>query len=322
MARNNIDITTTIRAGDLLDVSKYAISSNTGSRGVMRKMLKLTPDSVPNHDIPSPVKPAVILPPRLSVVPSIVPPVQDKHNSILLSEKYRPTSMAEIMGNPKSIHQLNNWIKDRKLNPSKKNCKIAALLNGPPGVGKTTSATVLLKEAGYNVIVCNASDDRTKQVIYKKIIETVTRKAIGKPAALVLDELDGSTDDVGDNNSGILGVLQFINEYKRNKWPVINPIICIGNDMSHKLMRQLSKETENIRFFPPFPDVLSNTLRKICQRENIKLNSVQYDSLIESARGDIRRLIQLLQLYILLPKQNIDEFTNQSIGDEFADIFS
>ena len=37
------------------------------------------------------------------------------------------------------------------------------LLSGPPGIGKTSSAHVVAKEAGYEVIEFNASDVRSKK---------------------------------------------------------------------------------------------------------------------------------------------------------------
>ena len=40
--------------------------------------------------------------------------------------------------------------------------KKAVLLSGPPGIGKTTMAQLVCKEAGYNWIELNASDVRSK----------------------------------------------------------------------------------------------------------------------------------------------------------------
>jgi replication factor C subunit 1 len=41
----------------------------------------------------------------------------------------------------------------------------AVLISGPPGIGKTTSAHLMAKAAGYNPIELNASDSRSKKLI-------------------------------------------------------------------------------------------------------------------------------------------------------------
>ena len=41
----------------------------------------------------------------------------------------------------------------------------AVLISGPPGIGKTTSAHLMAKHAGYNPIELNASDARSKKLV-------------------------------------------------------------------------------------------------------------------------------------------------------------
>lgn len=41
----------------------------------------------------------------------------------------------------------------------------AVLISGPPGIGKTTSAHLAAKNAGYNPIELNASDARSKKLV-------------------------------------------------------------------------------------------------------------------------------------------------------------
>lgn len=41
----------------------------------------------------------------------------------------------------------------------------AVLISGPPGIGKTTSAHLMAKSAGYNPIELNASDARSKKLV-------------------------------------------------------------------------------------------------------------------------------------------------------------
>lgn len=41
----------------------------------------------------------------------------------------------------------------------------AVLISGPPGIGKTTSAHLMAKQAGYSPLELNASDARSKKLI-------------------------------------------------------------------------------------------------------------------------------------------------------------
>ena len=45
----------------------------------------------------------------------------------------------------------------------------AALLSGPPGIGKTTTATLVCKEAGFSYFETNASDSRSKKILQETI---------------------------------------------------------------------------------------------------------------------------------------------------------
>jgi len=254
----------------------------------------------------------------------ILPP-EKKFQLLPLSEKYRPHHSKDIFGNPKSIAALKTWIASRRRDPStgSKN-HVVATLTGPPGVGKTTAATVILKENGYGIFEVNASDQRTRAAVYDHIKSTVTRKGLKKPMAIILDEIDGSVDNVGDNNSAILGVLDFIQECKDGQWKMVHPIICICNDTSSKLVRQLTKTSLCLKFFPPFENIVRSLLKSICQRERIRLTQVEEQRLIEASRGDLRKLLQLLQLFAQTGKKavDIDDFVDTTLGDEFDDTFA
>lgn len=79
-------------------------------------------------------------------------------------------------------------------------------MSGPPGFGKTTLAHVIAKQAGYNVIEINASDDRTGTIVNTKIKAALEQQAIireddgnksmtmsQKPNLIIIDEIDGAS---------------------------------------------------------------------------------------------------------------------------------
>ena len=54
----------------------------------------------------------------------------------------------------------------------------AALLSGPPGVGKTTTATLVCKEAGFSFIELNASDNRSKRSLKEEVAEALANHTL------------------------------------------------------------------------------------------------------------------------------------------------
>ncbi|CAI5447909.1 unnamed protein product [Caenorhabditis angaria] len=73
------------------------------------------------------------------------------------------------------------------------------LISGPAGLGKTTLAKIVARQAGYSTIDVNASDARTVADLNRVLEGAVkTARTLDKdqrPACLILDEIDGSPID-------------------------------------------------------------------------------------------------------------------------------
>jgi replication factor C subunit 1 len=90
-------------------------------------------------------------------------------------DKYKPQRSSDLIGSTETMKKLSDWLKSwedvhvkktrtipfAKENPGAK----AALISGPPGIGKTSIATILAKEFGYEVLELNASDTRNKKLV-------------------------------------------------------------------------------------------------------------------------------------------------------------
>ncbi|GFY97351.1 replication factor C 2 [Actinidia rufa] len=108
-------------------------------------------------------------------------------------EKFRPTKVADIVGNEDAVSRLQVIARDGNM-PN-------LILAGPPGTGKTTSILALAHELlGPNykeaVLELNASDDRGIDVVRNKIKMFAQKKVTlppGRHKIIILDEADSMT---------------------------------------------------------------------------------------------------------------------------------
>lgn len=95
----------------------------------------------------------------------------------LWADKWKPKSTSDLVGNPSAIKQLKEWLSSWNV---KGYGSKAALLSGPPGIGKTSAANLVAKEAGYTPVEFNASDTRSKLAIKTQVGEMVDNRGMGE----------------------------------------------------------------------------------------------------------------------------------------------
>jgi len=113
-----------------------------------------------------------------------------------LAERLRPTRLADLVGNVRARAELRAWA-DRWQQGTPPGRR-AAILSGPPGVGKTTAAVALAADLGWTLVEMNASDARNQSAIERvagraSVSQTLdgARRAGGPGRALILlDEAD------------------------------------------------------------------------------------------------------------------------------------
>ncbi|PBC28133.1 Replication factor C subunit [Apis cerana cerana] len=249
---------------------------------------------------------------------NILQDINSKISTQALVEKYKPKTMKQILGQQgdKSIAKklyawLINWHKNQsgqvkhiKPNPWAKNSDgaffKAALLSGPPGIGKTTTVQVICNELGFDLIEFNASDTRSKKLLEEEVSELLSNTTLknyfqdnkSKPSSkhvLLMDEVDGMA---GNEDRG--GLQELIKLIKLTDIP----IVCICNDRNHSKMRTLANYTFDLRFSKPRLEQIRAAMKSICFKENINITNEDLDLLIESTNQDIRQIINHLALFV------------------------
>ncbi|KAG9126446.1 hypothetical protein FRC07_003379 [Ceratobasidium sp. 392] len=249
-------------------------------------------------------------------------------------DQYKPKVFTDLLGDERVHRETMAWLKEwdqcvfgrRKRRPMKQAAPDAPLyqdehgrpkekillLSGPPGLGKTTLAHIIGKQAGYGVTEINASDARTGSIVDDKIrpvLESGTAMGSNKPVLMVIDEIDGAT---GDNASGFVNKLIQLtldkpkpkkgrgDKSKSEARPLLRPIICICNDLYAPSLARLRPIARIIRFRKVQPVLLANRLRDICQNQDLRADTRALTSLVTVSQGDMRACINTLQVRFYL----------------------
>lgn len=243
-----------------------------------------------------------------------VPRLDDR----LWVDKYAPDTLTAVCGNKGLVEKLQNWLHNwpkrkkygfKQAGPDGSGIYRAAMLHGPPGVGKTTAAHLVAKLEGYDVVESNASDTRSKKLVevgLRGILDTTSLNGFfagdGKKVdtkkqklVLIMDEVDGMS--AGDR--GGVGAMAAVAK-KTNI-----PIILICNDRKLPKMKPFDFVTADFPFRRPTVDMIRSRIMTICYREGMKLPTPVIDAIIEGSHGDIRQIINMIST-IKLDKKQVD----------------
>lgn len=202
---------------------------------------------------------------------------------MMWSEKYRPQSFADMVGNEEARTAFVEWFAKWK-----KGTK-PLLLVGPPGIGKTTLANLASKQFGYDMIGLNASDIRNKQRIQEILSPVLGNLSIFGKQMIFVDEVDGihGRSDFG----GVEGLIKILKE------PTV-PIILAANSETTDKMKGIKKVVKTIHLKPLPPRLLQLYLQKILKNENAKLGLGSIIKIIINSRGDLRSMINSSQALV------------------------
>jgi replication factor C large subunit len=192
------------------------------------------------------------------------------------TEKHRPQTWSDIQGNNSHLRTIKDWAESWTEGDK------AILLNGPPGVGKTTTAQVASKTLGYPISGINASSARKTDDVKQIAQQAAVKPTEAEHQLVLIDEIDGWRQGRGGPDKKPL--------YNVLDSPP-NPTILTCNE-KYDVPNGITSRV-NVYDFKLSKTSRKSKLKEIAAAEEVDIDSTDLTKLAE--RPDLRSAINDLQ---------------------------
>lgn len=197
-------------------------------------------------------------------------------------EKYRPVTLADIVGQDEIVERLSSYVKTGNL-PH-------LLFTGSAGVGKTTAAVALAREFfreswNMNFRELNASDERGIDVVRNQIKQFARTSPLGGATfkILFLDEADALTPDA---QAALRRTMESYATTCR---------FILSCNYSSKIIDPIQSRCAIYRFRSLSEGAITSEILRIASNEKIRITEPAIQAIVYIAQGDMRKAINALQ---------------------------
>lgn len=230
-------------------------------------------------------------------------------------EKFRPTSLNNIISHENIIFTLNKFIEKQQL-PH-------LIFRGPPGTGKTSTIMACAKKIygeKYQIMVLdiNASEERGIDAIRGKVISFVSTKGIFLEKndvafkLVILDEADAMTEDA---QSALVSVME---KY------TLNVRFCLICNYVQKINPAIQSRCVIFKFAPLSKINIKKKLYNICDDLGLTITEDGANEILKIAKGDMRKVLNILQStsmsYTVINNNNVSNCAGYPLSSHISEI--
>lgn len=197
------------------------------------------------------------------------------------TEKYRPDTLSEVVGQEKIVERLSAFVEEDSI-PH-------IMFAGPAGTGKTTCAVAMAKdlygdEWRQNFMETNASEERGIDVVREKIKDFARTKAINADYKIIfLDEADALTSDA---QQALRRTMEQFSDNCR---------FILSCNYSSKIIDPIQSRCAVFRFNRLEKEQVEEYITRLGQEEDFKISEDAIDAIMRVSEGDLRRVTNVLQ---------------------------
>lgn len=197
------------------------------------------------------------------------------------TEKYRPTTLDEVVGQTEIVKRLKAYVKEGNFPDM--------IFAGPAGVGKTSCALAFANDFFGNptgvFMELNASDERRIDDIRTKVKNFAKTVPIAQKnlKIIFLDEADALTVDA---QHALRRIMEMFSSQTR---------FILSVNYSSKIIDPIQSRCTMFRFKPLGDEEIKKMLLRIAEKEGLELDDSAISALIYVSEGDMRRAVNLLQ---------------------------